>query len=119
MRSKQVFFSLICFVVNSLIYIASSAVLTLVVMLIASRTISGLESDALSTLAVAVGSMFFAMLLATLSLLPSYFICMKLARYLREKRGWPIDRPRRLFAYSLLTPIGLLIFLIFVGSIMS
>lgn len=54
-----------------------------------------------------------------LSLFPVYIICMKLARYLREKRGWPIDRPRRLFAYSILALVGLTMLLVLAGVILG
>jgi len=112
MKLEKTTFILTCFFTNLLVYVVSTAVLALGVIFVASRTIAGLEADPLSGMAVAVGSVLLAMFIGTLSLIPSYFICMKLARYLRETRGWPIDRPRRLFAYSILAPVGLVALLI-------
>lgn len=44
-----------------------------------------------------------------LSLIPAYFLSMKLSIYLREKHGWPLTHPRRLFILSVLIPVTLLL----------
>lgn len=44
-----------------------------------------------------------------LGLIPAYFISMKIAEWLRQKRGWPLRHPRRLFLLALAIPIIFLI----------
>lgn len=64
--------------------------------------------DEHQTFGVGLISVWIGWILSPLSLIPSYFICMKMAKWLREKRGWPIYHPRKLFAISILLPVGLI-----------
>lgn len=50
-------------------------------------------------------------ILLGIGVIPAYLVSMHLAKYLREKHGWEIKHPRRLFLVSLATPIIILILL--------
>lgn len=61
--------------------------------------------DAGGTYVTGLMSIGYSFFLAPLGLIPAYFISMKLASFLREKYGWPLRHPRRLFLLALAIPI--------------
>ena len=69
------------------------------------------EDEAILGIEIAAFSIFLGFVFALLGLVPSYKITLSLAKFF-EKRGWKIEKPGRLFFFSLLLLLGIF-FLLF------
>lgn len=104
------FFFLIFFLSANFILVGLSLLLSL----------SGiLQTEGLRELGMLIVIVIIALVLSPLSLIPSFFICMKMAKWLREKHNWPIYHPRKLFALSILLPVGLIILFIIARTVIQ
>jgi NADH:ubiquinone oxidoreductase subunit 5 (subunit L)/multisubunit Na+/H+ antiporter MnhA subunit len=75
----------------------------------------GKNEDGDTTIGVVIGSIWLSWVLSPLSLMPAYLTSMRLVESLRIKRGWNIVHPRRLFLYSVVSLVGMIISLFAIG----
>lgn len=71
---------------------------------------AGLGGLQFMVLAVLVSFVFIL-----LSFVISYLLSLRLSRYLREKRGWEIRHPRKIFLFSVLILLSPILFLVFLA----
>jgi len=95
------------YIISILLAIVLSGILATIVSytlgyLIYSAVSPQLHRDAEEALSILGFGFLMSLLLTLLSIVPSYLLSMRLGVYLREKRGWEIRHPRRLFLVSLL-----------------
>lgn len=108
-----IFVNILISFLSWILTIISLAILMLILSEIALKGNYGNEGGFMEAVYVTA----IPVILSPLAVIPAYFLSMRLAEYLREKHGWEIKHPRRLFIVALATPIIIFILLsVFVRS---
>lgn len=107
-------FTLLVALINLIVIPTVTSVLILRLLGFLSPVLRTSGEDAL----VAAGVALWLLPLMALMTFPiSYLLSMRLAVYLREKRGWEIRHPRRMFALAMLILLALPILLLLLAPL--